>query len=92
MAKENQEIVGEVDEMPENDSGIEGAERENESDDDHAEGEGVRLEDTGDVLEDSTEASDEVEHDRLVSAPPSLAMWLADELRPSPSKSTPPKT
>lgn len=90
MAKENQETVGEADEMPVNDSGIEGSERESEGDDELFEDDGAHFEATGEILADNTEGADEAEHDRVVSAPPSLALWLADELRPSPSKSAPP--
>lgn len=90
MAKENQETVGEVDELPVDDSGLEGAVQESEADHVHSESDAAELAGAGEVLEDSSEGSVEPEDYPVVSAPPSLAMWLADELRPSPSKSIPP--
>lgn len=112
MAKETQDTVGEVDEMPVSDSATEADERESSkiglsmnlattdagaADDADAESadapSGTSFESDGDQLEDSEdealEASDS-ESAPLASAPPSLALWLSGELRPSPSKSLPP--
>ena len=108
MAKETQDTVGKVDEMPVNDLETEVEERESskvglaassatERDEDDTEGADEPLdtdaETAGDEPEndedEALEASDS-EGAPLASAPPSLALWLSGELRPSPSKSTPP--
>lgn len=92
MAKENQETVGERDELPPNDLGIEGEHYEGANDDVYySESDDARLETSGELVDHTPGTFDEETEDRhVVSAPPSLAMWLSDELRPSPSKSTPP--
>ncbi len=90
MAKENQETVGGADELPLNDSEFEGTEHDDQSEGDDTPfvGHGARHE-TADLFGDGSDR-DATGDDHVVSAPPSLAMWLADELRPSPSKSAPP--
>jgi len=111
MAKEIQDTVGEVEDMPVIDSETEQAERtsgalglvagsnqeapgdfsetnfEGEGEGD-ADAEAEAPEDA--MLEASADEQDDAEHAAVVSAPPSLALWLSDELRPSPSKSKPP--
>jgi len=106
MAKETQDTVGEVDTMPVHDSETEFEERESskvglamssaDDDDDREsadEPSDASSETAGDQPENDDdhvlEASDS-ESAPLVSAPPSLALWLSGELRPSPSKSMPP--
>lgn len=92
MAKENQDTVGEVDELPvsdaeteaENATGATVAETNLDDADERTEADGLQ------ALEDDEAPSQDPEPDAVVSAPPSLALWLSDELRPSPSKSAPP--
>jgi len=111
MAKETQDTVGEVDEMPVNDSATEADERESskiglamnpatadgdaadeadaESGDEPSE---TNFETDGDPAEAEHEVLEANDSDGapLASAPPSLALWLSGELRPSASKSLPP--
>ena len=82
MAKETQDTVGEVEEMPVNDSASEADERESSKI-------GLAMNPATADADAADEASDS-DGTPLASAPPSLALWLSGELRPSPSKSLPP--
>lgn len=96
MAKENQDTVSEVDDVSPSESEID----DRAAGDDESAGSELLTETNFDDASDPAEAGEASEHgdetvhdyerEPVVSAPPSLAMWLSDELRPSPSKSVPP--
>ena len=113
MAKEIQDTVGKVEDVPVMDPETEEAElasgglglvagsahadsdREAPSEDfseTNFEGEGNADAEAPDdaAFEASADDQHDAAHAGVASAPPSLALWLSDELRPSPSKSKPP--